>query len=282
MGMHVMWRQSLFPKNNNNANRDNNSIQVLKTIRIFNLWHNKGGITRIWWEKKNVISMNQKLWQARKFLLPLFSCVSVLLDLNLRGPRCLRPRPQVCELCQAWDCWSLSHEPGWDGERRRWPHRSWSQPVHFSLWGRTGRWNELRDFLLTSVKKKKKRSVREPEFWSADCLYHQRNERIRHPRNASVVFFSRFPKVLSWCWMFTFRLECRRLHIGKLLTSWGKTGICIMPKHIKTDLFKQHLWRLIKRGALWRVAVQFMFYSDVCLHVFYFFTAREMSWLCTC
>lgn len=105
------------------------------------------------------------------FSLLLFSCVSVLLDLNLRGSRSLRPRPQVCELCQAWDCWSLSHEHGWHGERRRWPHRSWSQPVHVSLWGRAGRWNELRDFLLASVKKRKRERERKKceRIWVLEC-----------------------------------------------------------------------------------------------------------------
>lgn len=121
----------------------------------------------------------------------LLSCVLLRLDLNLRGSRPLRPRPQVCELCQAWDCWSLSLEPGRDGERRPRPHSSRSQPVHVSLWGRAGRRNELRDFLLTLEKRKEKerivriialRCARQQEFSCVVLMVHTPEDwRIKTP-----------------------------------------------------------------------------------------------------
>lgn len=59
-------------------------------------------------------------------------------------------------------------------------------------------------------------------------------------------------------------------------------GSAFMPKHINTDLFKQHLWWLIKRGAMWRVAVKLnVFLRCLFACILLFFTAREMSRLCT-
>lgn len=98
------------------------------------------------WAARNIISLLHHCFFFVFFLL--------MSDLDLRGSRHLRQGPEVCELCQAGDCRSLSHEPGRDGERRRWPHSSRSQSVDFSLWGRAGRWNELCDFILRSAKLK--------------------------------------------------------------------------------------------------------------------------------
>lgn len=98
-------------------------------------------------------------WSLFYIIVPHRSRPSLLLmsDPDLRGPRRLRQGPEVCELRQAGDRRSVSHESGRHGERRHRPHSSRGQPIDGSLWGRAGRWDELRDFLLRSEKLKKKK-----------------------------------------------------------------------------------------------------------------------------